>query len=69
MLNKEIEIGVSEGTLRGTLSIPEEGAGLVLFAHGSGSGRKSPRNRYVAGILNSRGIATLLFDLLTEQEG
>lgn len=68
MLDKEIEIGVSEGALRGTLSIPEEGAGLVLFAHGSGSGRRSPRNRYVAGILNSRGIATLLFDLLTEKE-
>lgn len=42
--------------------------GLVLFAHGSGSGRLSPRNRFVAEALNQRGLATLLFDLLTEEE-
>lgn len=42
--------------------------GLVLFAHGSGSSRRSPRNRHVAGMLNQRGLATLLFDLLTVEE-
>ena len=42
--------------------------GIVLFAHGSGSSRRSPRNRYVAEVLQSQGIATLLFDLLTREE-
>ncbi|MFZ0888253.1 MAG: phosphoribosyltransferase family protein [Candidatus Binataceae bacterium] len=55
-------------TLEGTLSIPESAKGLVLFAHGSGSSRLSPRNVYVARALQRAGIGTLLFDLLTEDE-
>jgi putative phosphoribosyl transferase len=54
--------------LPGELSLPEQPRGTVLFAHGSGSGRSSPRNRFVAEILNEAGLATLLFDLLTSQE-
>ncbi|MGH7467633.1 MAG: dienelactone hydrolase family protein [Longimicrobiales bacterium] len=52
----------------GDLVIPAQATGLVLFAHGSGSSRKSPRNRYVAGVLQQAGIGTLLFDLLTAKE-
>ena len=51
--------------LDGNLSVQEKAKGLVLFAHGSGSSRFSPRNRYVAGVLQEAGLATLLFDLLT----
>ncbi len=54
--------------LAGDLIAPPDAAGLVIFAHGSGSSRHSPRNRFVAGILNEAGLATLLFDLLTEAE-
>ncbi len=54
--------------LNGHLTIPERPGGIVLFAHGSGSSRHSPRNRYVASILNEAGLATLLFDLLTPSE-
>ena len=54
--------------LSGTLSVPAAAPGLVLFAHGSGSSRLSPRNRAVARALNAHGIATLLFDLLTPEE-
>jgi pimeloyl-ACP methyl ester carboxylesterase len=54
--------------LAGTLQIPEAAYALVVFAHGSGSSRLSPRNMAVAGALNKRGIATLLFDLLTAAE-
>lgn len=54
--------------LDGDLVIPEAPRGLVLFVHGSGSSRRSPRNRYVADVLQRRGIATLLFDLLTAPE-
>jgi putative phosphoribosyl transferase len=50
------------------LLVPERASGIVLFAHGSGSGRHSPRNRYVAGVLQQGGFATLLLDLLTEAE-
>ncbi|NOK18605.1 dienelactone hydrolase family protein [Corallococcus carmarthensis] len=50
--------------LEGTLSVPEAVSGVVLFAHGSGSSRFSPRNRYVAGVLQRAGLATLLMDLL-----
>src|SRR3989338_3878398 len=53
---------------QGTLAIPSAAKGIVLFAHGSGSGRLSPRNNYVASVLRESGIATLLFDLLTEVE-
>jgi putative phosphoribosyl transferase len=65
---REILISVGEVMLGGTLHLPREPRGIVLFAHGSGSSRHSPRNRYVAGVLQSRGIATLLFDLLTRGE-
>lgn len=59
----------SAGTeLEGDLVLPAGAAGIVLFAHGSGSSRQSPRNRRVAGALQQRGLATLLMDLLTEQE-
>ena len=54
--------------LEGNLSRPERSSGIVLFAHGSGSGRHSPRNRAVAKALNAGDLATLLFDLLTPQE-
>ncbi|HTS51365.1 MAG TPA: dienelactone hydrolase family protein [Bryobacteraceae bacterium] len=54
--------------LEGILSVPTAARGVVLFAHGSGSSRHSPRNRYVADILNEGGLATLLIDLLTEDE-
>jgi putative phosphoribosyl transferase len=54
--------------LQGTLAVPRGSEGIVIFAHGSGSSRTSPRNVAVAKALNDRGIATLLFDLLTEAE-
>jgi putative phosphoribosyl transferase len=55
-------------TLEGVLGLPGAPGGVVLFAHGSGSGRHSPRNRFVAGRLREAGLATLLVDLLTEDE-
>ena len=66
----ETEVSVECGKifLKGTLNVPEHSEGIVLFAHGSGSGRRSPRNRYVAQVLQSKKIATLLFDLLTREE-
>ena len=54
--------------LDGDLTVPGDAHGLVLFAHGSGSSRRSPRNQYVARVLQKAGIATLLFDLLTSRE-
>jgi putative phosphoribosyl transferase len=54
--------------LEGTLAVPSSAKSVVLFAHGSGSSRYSPRKRYVAGVLNKAGIATLLIDLLTQEE-
>jgi putative phosphoribosyl transferase len=54
--------------LEATLEIPDRPVGVVLFAHGSGSSRLSPRNVYVARMLRLSGIGTLLFDLLTERE-
>jgi dienelactone hydrolase len=65
----EIEIPVSESiVLKGNLNLPDSPLALVIFSHGSGSSRLSPRNRFVAGILNEHHIATLLTDLLTEEE-
>jgi len=64
----EIQIPAGPVTLEGELSIPPDAKGLVLFAHGSGSSRHSPRNQFVAGVLQDAGIATLLFDLLTKEE-
>ena len=55
--------------LEGVLGVPNDARGIVLFAHGSGSSRHSPRNNYVAQALQQCGLATLLFDLLTEREG
>jgi putative phosphoribosyl transferase len=64
------EVTVAEGSVRlpGLLAVPPAARGLVIFAHGSGSGRLSPRNRQVAQALNEGGLGTLLFDLLTEDE-
>lgn len=64
----ELAIPVGEVQLAGTLRIPEEAAGIVLFAHGSGSSRFSPRNRHVAAVLEHAGLATMLIDLLSEHE-
>ncbi|MFP5205195.1 MAG: dienelactone hydrolase family protein [Acidobacteriota bacterium] len=63
-----IEIPAEQAILNGELEIPRKARGLVLFAHGSGSSRLSPRNQLVARELRKGGVATLLFDLLTEQE-
>ncbi len=57
-----------QAVLEGDLGIPPGAEGVVIFAHGSGSSRHSPRNRYVAGELQQKGLATLLFDLLTLEE-
>ncbi|HEU5416351.1 MAG TPA: phosphoribosyltransferase family protein [Streptosporangiaceae bacterium] len=59
---------VGEVRLAGYLAVPQGAPGVVLFAHGSGSSRHSPRNRYVAGVLNQAGLGTLLLDLLTPDE-
>ena len=63
-----LQIPAGEVTLTGDLEIPEDARGLVLFAHGSGSSRRSPRNQAVAEVLRDAGMATLLFDLLTPNE-
>ena len=63
-----LQIPAGEVTLTGDLAIPGNATGLVLFSHGSGSSRQSPRNQAVAEILRDAGMATLLFDLLTPQE-
>jgi putative phosphoribosyl transferase len=63
-----VRIKVGEVTLDGDLTLPQHAHGIVLFAHGSGSSRLSPRNRYVAGELNNVGLGTLLMDLLTTEE-
>jgi putative phosphoribosyl transferase len=65
---QEISIEAGTVTLNGTLAVPEKASAMVLFAHGSGSSRHSPRNRYVAQVLQSQGIGTLLFDLLTRED-
>jgi putative phosphoribosyl transferase len=64
----EVAVRSDRATLDGTLALPSNAPGIVLFAHGSGSSRFSSRNRYVAGVLNRGGLATLLFDLLTAEE-
>jgi dienelactone hydrolase len=64
----EVQIQAGRALLPGDLTIPENAAGLVLFAHGSGSSRHSPRNQFVARTLNDAQLATLLFDLLTPEE-
>jgi putative phosphoribosyl transferase len=64
-----VRISAGEVMLEGELRVPAGARGLVLFAHGSGSGRRSPRNQFVASALEAVGLGTLLFDLLTEAEG
>ncbi|HEX5275595.1 MAG TPA: dienelactone hydrolase family protein [Candidatus Rubrimentiphilum sp.] len=69
MNEREIELRAGGNLLAGTLGMLNGNArGLIVFAHGSGSGRRSPRNRFVAGSLNEAGFATLLLDLLTADE-
>jgi putative phosphoribosyl transferase len=63
-----VTVPVGDAILEGDLVLPDQAAGVVLFAHGSGSGRHSPRNRLVASTLNEAGIGTLLVDLLTRRE-
>jgi len=65
---REVFVDVDRVTLEGTLALPKDAQALVLFAHGSGSSRHSPRNQYVARMLQSERIGTLLFDLLTHRE-
>jgi pimeloyl-ACP methyl ester carboxylesterase len=67
-MTKSVEIALADAVLHGDLTLPDEAAGLVIFAHGSGSSRHSPRNRFVAGVINRAGFGTLLMDLLTEEE-
>ncbi|WP_445525061.1 phosphoribosyltransferase family protein [Streptomyces cyslabdanicus] len=67
-LDREVEVAAGAVRLGGHLTVPPDAVGIVLFAHGSGSGRHSPRNRFVAEGLNRAGLGTLLFDLLTEEE-
>lgn len=64
----EVSIKTAKGMIRGDWVLPPDAKGVVLFAHGSGSGRLSPRNQYVAKFLNKRKWGTLLIDLLTEEE-
>ena len=66
---REVRIAIGARSLEGTLTLPEGASGVVLFAHGSGSSRHSPRNRLVADAIVDAGIGTLLFDLLTAEEG
>src|SRR5256885_5311806 len=65
---KEIQIPAGRAMLDGNLTIVDQAKALILFAHGSGSSRHSPRNQFVARTLNKAGLATLLFDLLTPEE-
>src|SRR6266508_1039741 len=64
----EVQIPAGHAILSGNLTIPEDAVALVLFAHGSGSSRHSPRNQFIARTLNRAGLGTLLFDLLTPEE-
>ncbi len=67
-MTRAVEIDLAGAVLHGDLTVPTGAAGLVVFAHGSGSSRHSPRNRFVAGVINRAGLGTLLMDLLTEEE-
>lgn len=68
MYVKTIDIPVEGILLKGDLALPDQSKGIIIFSHGSGSSRLSPRNRFVAGTLQKKGFATLLFDLLTPEE-
>ena len=63
-----VRVDAEDAELEGTLTVAPQADGVVLFAHGSGSSRHSPRNQFVAGVLNRRSLATLLIDLLTPEE-
>lgn len=65
---REVQIPLENFSLPGDLVVPPRASGIIVFAHGSGSSRASPRNRAVAATLNEAGFATLLFDLLSAQE-
>ncbi len=67
-MKRSVEIALAEAVLSGDLTLPEGARGLVVFAHGSGSSRHSPRNRFVAERINAQGLGTLLMDLLTVEE-
>jgi putative phosphoribosyl transferase len=66
--NSEVKIPAGKATLDGSLTVPDGAMTVILFVHGSGSSRHSPRNQFVARTLNNAGLATLLFDLLTREE-
>jgi predicted alpha/beta-hydrolase family hydrolase len=66
--NKPVSVPIAGQSLPGDLGMPPDPHGIVLFAHGSGSSRHSPRNQYVARTLEHRHLATLLIDLLTPEE-
>jgi len=68
MAGRPVTVHAASTRLEGTLTVPPGARGLVIFAHGSGSSRLSPRNRHVAEVLHRGGLATLLFDLLTPEE-
>lgn len=68
LLSRQVILPVNAASLVGELEIPVAATGLVLFAHGSGGSRHSPRNRHVAKIIRDAGVGTLLFDLLTSAE-
>lgn len=68
LASRGLSLPLSDAQLAADLQLPAGASGLVVFVHGSGSSRLSPRNRQVASYFNERGLATLLFDLLTEQE-
>ena len=65
---QSVRIALSDGVIEGNLTLPDATQAVVLFAHGSGSSRFSPRNRYVADVLHDAGMGTLLIDLLTREE-
>jgi putative phosphoribosyl transferase len=65
IVERDVTIRARRAALNGSIAVPAGASGIVLFAHGSGSSRHSPRNRLVARALQDSGIATLLFDLLT----
>jgi putative phosphoribosyl transferase len=68
ILDEEVELRLGTLRLAGHFTVPEALKGMVVFAHGSGSSRHSPRNRFVASVLNEAGLGTLLFDLLGADE-
>jgi putative phosphoribosyl transferase len=68
MKKSDIDIPLSTVTLKGDLVLPENAIGIVVFSHGSGSSRFSPRNKMVAELIQQQNIGTFLFDLLTEEE-